>query len=324
MAEDMNSHMLNPNTIYSLLFFIVKKGMKYDLPDSFIEQTIKLKLIETNIYSDLIKLLSNYDQKNNTNYEGAKSELLIFNDKKKLSIYNFQLTDLAEYTALEKPISKTFDALIKSIKNHFRRTYGMFQTKHYSKVDRLLSDFDKNKDQILSSHSSTYERAQFYDEFYAKVNNSINLNNADTILDLGCGMNPVSYEHFNLTDKHIYLNEISKKDCDRLQIVLDHYKEKYFCEGEVICGSIFDLDFPEVDVCFMLKLLETLEITSWDYSKELLSRIKAKYIVVSFSTKTLSGKQIYCNREWFEKLIKDKHYEMFEIFNEIIYVVKNY
>ena len=70
-----------------------------------------------------------------------------------------------------------------------------------------------------------------------------------------------------------------------------------------------------------MKILQTLEYTKRNFTKKLIENINAKYLIVSFSTQSLSGRKIYSNREWFEKIINKYKYETFEIFNEIIYII---
>jgi hypothetical protein len=68
-------------------------------------------------------------------------------------------------------------------------------------------------------------------------------------------------------------------------------------------------------------------VTKPGASEKLLASIDADYIVVSFSTATLSGKPMTKKRRlWLEKLCEklDYSFTVFEIPNEIFYVIKKY
>ena len=80
--------------------------------------------------------------------------------------------------------------------------------------------------------------------------------------------------------------------------------------------------FPKADLCFMFKLLDSLETMRKNISKDLISSVDAKFIVVSFPTKTLSGKPLSTKRlGWFRKLVGI--YSEFEVRNELFYIIKN-
>jgi len=98
-----------------------------------------------------------------------------------------------------------------------------------------------------------------------------------------------------------------------------------------IDGKAFKLDLtqieqklPKVDVCFIFKVVDALETIQWDITPFLLARIQAKWIVVSFSTRSLGGRRPIAaeKRAWFERLLTSYNYEQFEIPNEVFDVIK--
>tara|TARA_Y100000034_G_C6885465_1_gene406510 strand:- start:1178 stop:1774 length:597 start_codon:yes stop_codon:yes gene_type:complete len=129
------------------------------------------------------------------------------------------------------------------------------------------------------------------------------------VLDLGCGYSPL---HFPFKDIKYYCADIGN----------DYVKDK---------GFIFDLihdDYnrlPKVDVVFLFRVLESLEFFKRNVSKEVISRLKCKYVIVSFDKKSLSGKGIKKKgRVWFRRILEGLglEYEIFDYGNEIFFIIK--
>jgi len=77
----------------------------------------------------------------------------------------------------------------------------------------------------------------------------------------------------------------------------------------------------ECDVCFMFKLLEIDK----RIAEKIVSETKAKFIVASFSTISLTGKIMSSpERDWFEKMLRRMKlkFETFKTENEIFYIVR--
>lgn len=99
--------------------------------------------------------------------------------------------------------------------------------------------------------------------------------------------------------------------------------KKFGLNGKAIRINLLkENNFLKADVCFLFKVLDTFESLRRGISKDILKKINCKILVVSFPTKTLSGKILSKKRlKWFERIVKN--YETFEIENEIFYIVKN-
>lgn len=130
-----------------------------------------------------------------------------------------------------------------------------------------------------------------------------------SVLDLGCGYAPL---HFPFKDIKYHYSDIGGE---------------YIKNG----GFIFDLihddydELPKVDVVFLFRVLESLEFFKRNISKEVISKLKCKYVVVSFDKKSLSGKGIKKKgRVWFRRILNelDLKYEVFDYGNEIFFVIK--
>ena len=89
---------------------------------------------------------------------------------------------------------------------------------------------------------------------------------------------------------------------------------------------IYDLDkFPKVDLCIIFKVLDILGEDRNKIARKLLTIIDSNFFIVSFATRTLSGKPMNSPyRNWFEKILKDLNYpyEIKRTKQEIFYIIR--
>jgi 16S rRNA (guanine(1405)-N(7))-methyltransferase len=189
--------------------------------------------------------------------------------------------------------------------------------------EKILSRKDKNlSDELLEIHKSTKERISIYPFIYQKIFTITG--KPKSILDLGCGMNPVSYPYMKIKAKY-YASELNKKDCVFLQ--------KYF-KIMKIKGNAFALDLKKpnllkklkpVDVCFLFKVLDTIEKKGHKLAEEIITKVKSKWIVISFATQKLGGRPMkHAYRGWLERLLErlGYKYKIIKEKNEIFYITK--
>jgi 16S rRNA (guanine(1405)-N(7))-methyltransferase len=124
----------------------------------------------------------------------------------------------------------------------------------------------------------------------------------------------------NLNKVDYIATELTNKDVEFLNKYFKIMK-KFNLNGNAIILNLLNIKtLPKVDICFIFKTLDSLETIKKDITKEILNKINAKLIVVSFPKKTISGKKLDKKRlAWFNKLIED--YETFEVENEIFYLI---
>jgi 16S rRNA (guanine(1405)-N(7))-methyltransferase len=228
--------------------------------------------------------------------------------------------------------SKIYEELLKRIRKELRAVYGVFQVGDRDALLIRLRDANSSArqeiiDLILQSHTSTKERMPHYAQIYQEICSRIK---PKTVVDLGCGMNPLAYRHFveNGYAPKIIVSDISAKDMEYLQSCFTVLK---------ISGTAISLDltkdYKEIasykgDVMFLFKLLDSLEESHRHISYKLFENIKTDWIVASFPTKSLGGKKSIARagRTWFERLLKRKEltWETFSVENELFYVIKNH
>lgn len=203
--------------------------------------------------------------------------------------------------------------LVKEIRSLLRNRIGMFSASQKNR-SRLIESNEINA--LLKTHSSTKERINIYPWLKEKI---LSLN-PSSILDLACGLNPLA-----IADKKsfYYASDINRQD---ISIVKEYFRKNKIL-GKVFIYDIKKIDstIPKADLTLILKTLDILRKSSYLIAKKIISTIKSKNIIVSFSTRTLSGKIMkHSQREWFEKILKEENLEYYteEKENEIFYFIK--
>jgi len=223
--------------------------------------------------------------------------------------------------------SKEYKEVIKAVRKELREVYGVFILKKYKKRYDLLKKLEKspsleNHNQLLALHQSTKERLPYYTEIYKKIFNITG--KPKSILDLACGLNPVSYPYLGCKPKYS-ASELSLEDSHFIQDYFDAMK----IDGLAFQFNLLDFKktkmsgFIKADMCFLLKTLDSLETIKRNISKTLIQGLPAKHIVVSFPTMSLGGKKAIKSRNWFKNLLKNikLEFDTFSIPGEDFFVI---
>lgn len=143
---------------------------------------------------------------------------------------------------------------------------------------------------LLRLHASTRERmpAARMDEIYAEIWKVCGA--PRSALDLACGLNP-AYLRWRWPDLPIEAVDISGQCVDILRLCGVQARL-----GDLLCeGSIPQARFH---VALLLKVLPLLERQVRDGGVQTLARVQAEYIVVSFPTRSLSGRNVGMERHY--------------------------
>jgi 16S rRNA (guanine(1405)-N(7))-methyltransferase len=226
----------------------------------------------------------------------------------------------------KKPKAKDKE-IIKEVKKRLHKIRGSYQIKKIKKRDKLLEQLRKNKDslmlhkKILETNLSTKERLKSYKKLYRRIFQITG--EPKTILDIGSGINPISYPFLRTEPEYIAI-EIDKEEVD----FINEYFRIENIKGRSILMNINEKNLeklPKSDVCFLFKVLDPLEKKGHKFSELLVKSIKAEYLVVSFPTKTISNKKMnYPRRGWFERMLNriGYNFKLIKTANELYYVVK--
>ncbi len=226
----------------------------------------------------------------------------------------------------QKQLVKTrnYKQIIKEIRNVLRKRIEVFQTS--KNISNLLEELKitpslESHNKLLLTNKSTRERLEIYPALYKKIFDVAG--KPRIILDLACGLNPLSFPYMELSSVSYFAVDINQ---DVVGVVRDYFKIMNV-DGRAEQQNIIQIkELPQADVCFLFKALDVLELKKGHkFAEELIKKIPARYVIVSFSTKTLSGKPMnHPQRGWIERLCDRLNYEcrMIKEYNEIFYLIK--
>lgn len=217
------------------------------------------------------------------------------------------------------PRSQEFKQAVKEIRSRLRKVYGLFREE--APVLKNLSHEEQIMIDILNSHASTRERLPYYRDLYQQIWKITK--KPKKILDVGCGINPFSFPFMGLKKVEYYCYDLS----DEETAAVNKYFSLIKVNGKALVRDVLTLQrFPKVDVVFLWKMTDMLDQGKGHKRTEnVLTKFNASFVVVSFATKTMSGKAMNVpRRPWFERLCNRLSWQWttLEFPNELFYVVK--
>ena len=215
---------------------------------------------------------------------------------------------------------------IKLTRNLLRKVFSSFTSK------KILLPKDKPEEWFLKKHLSTKERLHYYEEIYLKILKG--MNRKLSIIDLGAGINGLSYNYFKKIGfdvKYVAIEAIGQ-----FVNLMDSYFKKGKLKGKAIHLSLFELEklkkiiikTKKPRVAFLLKTIDSIEMLERNYSKKLIFEISplCDRFVISFSTKSMiKRKKFKAKRNWIINFITE-NFEVLNIFEfggEKYFIFKN-
>lgn len=197
-------------------------------------------------------------------------------------------------------------------------TSAFMAEKEYKNALKLAEDDDLEA--LLSCHASTRERLPLADMEAAYDGIFEVTGDPASILDLACGMNPIYLKH-RLPDARIVGVDISGQS----MAVISKACDAEIHHGDLLCeGSIPEGRF---DVVLLFKILPLLDRQKAGSADRVLNEINAKYIVISFPTRTLGGRNVGMAENygrWMEEHLPENRAvkAKFETNNELFYILE--
>jgi len=176
---------------------------------------------------------------------------------------------------------------------------------------------------LLAAHPSTRDRVPALADWYSRLGSLVG--SASSILDLACGLHPLESPWMPLAPATRFV----ALDVDRRLVTLvDAWLTAVGIEHESRLADVA-VDLPEgrFDIAYALKLLPTLERQGDGLAAALLRRVDARWIIVSYPTASLSGRDRGMARNYrdqFERLIAGEAWRVVEIEllpGELVFVV---
>jgi 16S rRNA (guanine(1405)-N(7))-methyltransferase len=177
--------------------------------------------------------------------------------------------------------------------------------------------------QAMPLHASTAERLPFVADFYRVSLQK--LGPIRSVLDLGCGLNPLAIPFLPLAEGFTY------EATDVLLPLLDFLNAYFGKVGIQGKASVLDLSSQipqqEVDLVIMLKLIPLLDQIDKGIASILLQGLKAKAMLISFPLKSLGGRgkgMLTTYQKRFEALSTGLNAKIDEYLfpNELVYLIR--
>lgn len=205
--------------------------------------------------------------------------------------------------------------LIKEVRAKLRRSTGMF----HAPLPKHLPLTPQNITALLASHAST--AARIVD--YPLIRRELAHRNIRSILDLGCGLNPLA-----LAKKGMRYTAVDIRE-DELRLIQRFFKERHIQGTTLLCDLSRSLpDVPPHDACLLMNVLEVIETNKRIHERThtILSSIPARFFFITFSTRTLSGKRMrFPSRLWLERLLTHLNFRWHthHLSTEILYIAEH-
>lgn len=211
----------------------------------------------------------------------------------------------------------------KAARAHLHQISGAFLAGERRQAGACLQQYLAGDETALAGalrlHASTRERLQTADELYARVLRRIGT--PGRVLDLACGLNPLY-----LGAKGIAVSgyDIHGSLC---ALVNEWARACAWDVRAECCDLIQPPALPAADLALLMKLLPVLEQQKKGAALALLSAVPARYILVSFPTRTLSGRAVGMAQNyarWFSQNRPEALgvLDEFELGNELCYLLE--
>lgn len=226
--------------------------------------------------------------------------------------------------------------VIKAVKNELHIIHeSFFHGDNCHKIAfELLSQLDDESDprqmkevcsRIMQLHSSTAERQNDIENIYDYLSSYIT--NESSVMDIGCGFNPFAIPYLAHMPQSYIALDINTETINLIQQFFELLKKPRL----IYYSEVFDVapstPTKPIDVALLLKILPLLQQQKKGRGFSLLDELSFEIAVVSFPTKSLTGKQKGMEA-FYTNLLEDSIPSSIEIMdrktfsNEMFYILK--
>jgi 16S rRNA (guanine(1405)-N(7))-methyltransferase len=176
---------------------------------------------------------------------------------------------------------------------------------------------------IMSHHASMRERLPYLEQFYEVL--LADLPPIRSVFDIACGLNPLAIPWMSLSEDTLYYAyDIYEDMVDFLNECMALMQVEGYAQARDV---IHDCPSQKVDLAFLLKAIPCLEQVDKLAGSQLLERINADYLVVSFPAQSLGGRQkgmVENYEHRFYELVSDKDWSIrrFNFPSELVFLVR--
>jgi 16S rRNA (guanine(1405)-N(7))-methyltransferase len=212
---------------------------------------------------------------------------------------------LARLVDQELPRARNADDAVKRVKRRLHQAVGAFRGAGRAgdiaaawSGDLTAPAFRAACADALRAHASTRERLESLDRFYEGIWSSTGV--PARLLDLGCGLNPLTLPWMGLAREATYLaSDIDRRPLATVASFLELVGQPHEVEAlDVVARPPADA----ADVALMLKLVTTLDRQLPEAAAQLLRALRVRHAVISFPKHSLGGRRKGMERTYRERL----------------------
>lgn len=234
-------------------------------------------------------------------------------------------TELAKRGTLKAAVKATKDKLHQIGGAYFRSTpkYAAWLDKlRTAKQEENQEKFRRLCIQFMSVHSSTFERLEELNRFYVSLFSR--LPPIHSILDVACGLNPLAIPWMPIsgsTDYYAYDIYI-----DLIEFIGNFVKLTGVRSHAQAVDVLHNPPTVRADLAFVLKNVPCFDQIDKAAAAQLVDRLDARYILVSFPRQSLGGTGEFLTRQYtarFAELVKDRHWAVsrMEYKTELVFLI---
>lgn len=197
----------------------------------------------------------------------------------------------------ELPKSRSTDEAVKRVKRRLHQAVGAFRGRRTADPltpeireawagDRSGPAFRAACADAMRRHASTRERVELLDGLYPAIWAVTGI--PDSVLDLGCGLNPLSLPWMGIADDARYV----ASDVDRRPLAtVEAFLELVGQPGTVeVRDLVADPPTDAADVALLFKLVTTLDRQDAGAASRLLATLAVRHAVITFPLRSLGGR----------------------------------
>lgn len=217
------------------------------------------------------------------------------------AIQNIGRAELQKRRTLKAAVKATKDKLHQIGGAYFRGT-----PKYAAWLDKLTSAKQTGNDQefrslcieFMNFHSSTLERLKILDRFYDAL--FARLPRIHSVIDIACGLNPLSIPWMPIASSTDYYAYDIYKD---LIEFIGNFVKLAGGKPHVEAGDVLH-NPPTIraDLAFVLKNVPCFDQIDKAATVQLISRLDARYVVVSFPQRSLGGADRFLAKQYAARL----------------------
>jgi 16S rRNA (guanine(1405)-N(7))-methyltransferase len=205
---------------------------------------------------------------------------------------NAHFTRLTAYKQFIKDVKKTIYYQLRQYhqdsanENNLKDRLANINCKAPENLDTVLMN-------LLASHVSSKERLPYYEQFYRQLFNLVDA--PQTIVDIGCGLHPLSYPYQNNISLKTYV--AIDKDLSVIDILKLYAPHVRPIQLKTVCMDIKDIVWPELldqvnpfDLALLLKLIPVMHRQNKSSLAQLVN-IPAKRILLTGNIEAMTRRE---------------------------------